>query len=98
VRNQQSALIVLPLRGEQLWLLSAYRLLFRRSHPQARPSAPVRHSFATEALRRGMNVVQLARILDHTSLRMIERTYSHLNVGDAYDAIMKMLQDDRDRR
>ena len=50
-----------------------------------------RHSFATEALRRGMNPIQLARILRHSSLRMIERTYSHLDQTDAYDAVLKML-------
>jgi integrase len=50
-----------------------------------------RHSFATEALRRGMNPIQLAKILGHTSLRMIERTYSHLDQTDAYDAVLKML-------
>jgi hypothetical protein len=30
-----------------------------------------------------MNAVQLARMLGHGSLRMIEGTYSHLNAGDA---------------
>jgi len=51
----------------------------------------LRHSFATEALRRGMNTVQLADILGHSGLRMIESTYAHLTVTDAYDAVMKML-------
>ncbi len=53
-----------------------------------------RHSFATEALRRGMNPIQLSQILGHTSLRMIERTYSHLDQTDAYDAVLKMLSRD----
>lgn len=61
----------------------------KRVHPHL-----FRHSFATEALRRGMNAVQLARILGHNSLRMIERTYSHLNAGDAYDAVIRMLATD----
>ncbi|MGO8863404.1 MAG: tyrosine-type recombinase/integrase [Acidimicrobiales bacterium] len=51
-----------------------------------------RHSFATEALRRGMNPLQLANILGHSGLTMIERTYSHLNSNDAYDALVKMLE------
>jgi len=38
-----------------------------------------------------MNAVQLARVLGHNSLRMIEQTYSHLNAGDAYDAVIRML-------
>lgn len=51
----------------------------------------LRHSFATEALRRGMNPVQLTRILGHNSLRMIERVYSHLTPDDGYDALIAML-------
>ena len=61
----------------------------KRVHPHL-----FRHSFATEALRRGMNPVQLANILGHTGLRMIERVYSHLTPGDSYDAIMRFLADD----
>jgi integrase len=51
----------------------------------------LRHSFATEALRRGMNPIQLARILGHNSLRMIESVYSHLTPDDGYDALITML-------
>ena len=53
-----------------------------------------RHSWATEALRRGMDPLTVARILGHSSLRMIERTYSHLTVRDAYDAMLTMLAAD----
>jgi integrase/recombinase XerD len=53
-----------------------------------------RHSFATEALRRGMSPIQLAQILGHSSLQMIDRVYSHLTATDAYDAMMRMLTDD----
>jgi integrase/recombinase XerD len=58
----------------------------KRVHPHL-----LRHSFATEAMRRGMNPVQLSQILGHNSLRMIERTYTHLTVSDAYDAMIKLL-------
>jgi integrase len=58
----------------------------RRVHPHL-----LRHSFATEALRRGMNPIQLARILGHNSLRMIESVYSHLTPDDGYDALIAML-------
>lgn len=51
----------------------------------------LRHSFATEALRRGMPPMQLADVLGHSGLQMIERTYSHLNAGDSYDAMIRML-------
>lgn len=58
----------------------------KRVHPHL-----LRHSFVTEALRRGMNPIQLTRIVGHESLRMIERVYSHLTPDDGYDALMTML-------
>jgi integrase/recombinase XerD len=54
----------------------------------------LRHSFATEALRRGMNPIQLAQILGHSGLQMIDQVYSHLTATDAYDAMMRMLNPD----
>ena len=62
----------------------------RRVHPHL-----LRHSFATEALRRGMNPVQLAQLLGHSGSRMIEQVYAHLNAVDGYDAVMKMLTSER---
>ncbi|MGA7361922.1 MAG: tyrosine-type recombinase/integrase [Candidatus Dormiibacterota bacterium] len=50
-----------------------------------------RHSFATWALSRSMNPIQLAEILGHTSLAMIQQVYSHLSPSDAYDAMAAML-------
>ncbi len=50
-----------------------------------------RHSFATYSLTRGMNPVQLAQIMGHSSLAMIQNVYSHLNAQDAYEAIIKAL-------
>ncbi len=58
----------------------------KRVHPHL-----LRHSFATEAIRSGMNPIQLSMILGHNSLRMIERVYSHLVPSDAYDAMLQML-------
>jgi integrase len=55
----------------------------------------LRHSFATEALGRGMNPVQLAQLLGHSGLRMIEHVYAHLNAADGYEAVMKMLATER---
>ena len=62
----------------------------RRVHPHL-----LRHSFATEALRRGMNPVHLAQLLGHSGLRMIEQVYAHLNADDGYDAVLRMLTGDR---
>lgn len=57
----------------------------RRVHPHL-----FRHTFATEALRCGMDSVQLATILGHSGVAMIEKVYAHLTADDAYDAIIAM--------
>ena len=45
-----------------------------------------RHSFATEWLRRGGNIISLQRILGHSDLTMIQGVYSHLDTSDDYQA------------
>jgi integrase/recombinase XerD len=61
--------------------------LTRRVYPHL-----FRHSFATEALRRGMNPIQLQNILGHASLAMISTTYSHLTPSDSHDAMEVFLR------
>ena len=80
----------LSLAGLQqvLWSLGQLAGIERRVYPHL-----LRHSFATWALSRGMNPIQLAQILGHSSLRMIQQVYSHLTPGDAYDALMRLLVD-----
>lgn len=73
--------------------------ILRSLAARARIKKPVhahvfRHSFATYSLSRGMNPVQLAQILGHSSLAMIQNVYSHLNAQDAYEAILKALGTD----
>jgi integrase/recombinase XerD len=58
----------------------------------------LRHSMVTNALRAGMNPMLLAQIVGHSSLRMIEQVYSHLNASDAYEAMMRTLADQREVR
>ena len=53
----------------------------------------LRHSYATWALTRGMNPIQLAQILGHSSLAMIQNVYSHLSPSDAYEAMVRALAD-----
>ena len=53
-----------------------------------------RHTYATEALRRGMNPLVLQKILGHETLDMITSVYSHLNVSDTHAAAMRMLADE----
>jgi integrase len=62
----------------------------RRVHPHL-----LRHSFATETLRRWMNPIQLAQILGHSGLRMIEQVYAHLNAVAGYDAVTRLLTPDQ---
>jgi integrase/recombinase XerD len=57
----------------------------------------LRHSFITNALRAGMNPLVIARIAGHSSLRMIDQVYSHLNTSDSYDAMIRMLTSDNGR-
>lgn len=52
----------------------------------------LRHSFITNALRGGMNPMMIAQVAGHTSLRMIERVYSHLDQADAYEAMIRLLK------
>ena len=63
--------------------------LAQRVHPHL-----LRHSFATWALTRGVNPVQLAEILGHRSLAMIQNVYAHLSPSDAYDALAQALVKD----
>lgn len=52
----------------------------------------LRHSFITNALRAGMSPMLVTKIVGHSSLRMIERVYSHLTTDDAYDAYDAMIE------
>lgn len=74
--------------GQMLDVLADRASITKRVYPHL-----LRHSFATEALRRGMNPIQLAQILGHSGLQMIDQVYSHLTATDAYDAMMRMLTD-----
>lgn len=54
-----------------------------------------RHSFATRALRGRMSTIQLREILGHSSLRMIDEVYSHLNADDAAEAMRRFLESEQ---
>jgi integrase/recombinase XerD len=56
----------------------------------------LRHSFATEMLNRGMDAITLSRILGHSSLVMIQRTYANQTVGDLSDALLRALAQNRE--
>jgi integrase/recombinase XerD len=56
----------------------------------------LRHSFATWQLSRGMNPIQLAQILGHSSLTMIQAVYSHLSPVDAYEAVLRTYREEED--
>jgi integrase len=72
---------------QQLVRILGQDVLGRRVHPHI-----FRHSFATWALTRGMNPVQLADILGHADTTMISRVYAHLSPSDAHKALMAALQ------
>jgi integrase len=53
-----------------------------------------RHSFATNWLRKGGNIISLQTILGHADLSMIQGVYSHLDSSDDYAAAMSVLMGD----
>jgi integrase len=42
-----------------------------------------------------MSPLMVAKIVGHSSMRMIERVYSHLVVDDAYEAMTRIVADER---
>jgi integrase/recombinase XerD len=56
----------------------------------------LRHSFATWQLSRGMNPIQLAQILGHSSLTMIQAVYSHLSPVDSYEAMLRTYREEEE--
>jgi site-specific recombinase XerD len=56
----------------------------------------LRHSFATWRLSRGMNPIQLAQILGHSSLTMIQAVYSHLSPVDSYEAMLRTYREEEE--
>jgi integrase/recombinase XerD len=63
--------------------------LEKRVHPHL-----LRQSFATWALTRGLNPIQLAQIMGHSSLAMIQSVYAHLTPQDAYAALEQIVRSD----
>jgi len=68
-------------RGEP-WTRNAIRCQFRRLRASLRlkgvSAYTYRHSYATDALERGVNPAALAVLMGHSDLSMIARHYSHL--------------------
>ena len=61
--------------------------LEKRVHPHL-----LRQSFATWALTRGLNPIQLAQIMGHSSLAMIQSVYAHLTPQDACAALERVIR------
>ena len=68
------------------WTASAIRCRFRRLRKKLVGKVPVdlcaylfRHTFATEALERGVDPVSLAELLGHRDTAMISQVYQHLD-------------------
>ena len=76
--------------GQLLPVLAEQAGIQKRVYPHL-----LRHSFATWALTRGMNPMSLAKIMGHSSLIMIQQVYAHLTPADSYDALMKILTEDK---
>ena len=50
----------------------------------------LRHAFATNGLRKGIDIGALARIMGHRDTTMILRKYQHVELSDKIDALEKM--------
>ena len=73
----------------------AVRILAKEAGVEKRVYPHVlRHSFATEWLRRGGNIISLQRVLGHADLTMIQGVYAHLDTSDDYQAAMRVLMGD----
>jgi integrase/recombinase XerD len=57
----------------------------KKVHPHA-----FRHAYTSWALAGGMSAIQVANILGHDGLHMIQRHYSHLSSRDAYEAQQRL--------
>ena len=75
---------------EQLVRIAGERAQIRNAAERCHPHM-LRHSFVTNALRRGMNPLVVKQFAGHTSLRMIDQVYSHLTTADAHDELLRML-------
>jgi integrase len=58
----------------------------------------LRHSYATWYQQNGGNPILLAQQLGHSSLRMIQTTYSHLTPWDAYAEMLRVFAESRGSR
>jgi integrase len=75
---------------------NAIRIRFRRlrkklPHLKHFVCYNLRHTYATDALAKGLTAAQVAELLGHTSIRMVERHYGHLSqkVGAMREAAAK---------
>jgi integrase/recombinase XerD len=76
--------------GQAVRVLATEAGITKRVYPHL-----FRHSFATEWLRRGGNIISLQRVLGHADLSMIQGVYSHLDSSDDYQAAMRVLMGDQ---
>jgi site-specific recombinase XerD len=77
--------------AQMLGALAQTAAIKKRVHPHL-----LRHSFATWSLTKGTNPVQLAKVLGHSSLTMINNVYSHLSPSDSYEAMARLLMAEDD--
>jgi len=83
----------LDARGVQLMLKAVAEQagVRKRVHPHL-----LRHSYATDMLKRGMNMIVLKENMGHRSLEMISEVYSQLTPGDRHAEYMRVLRAEQD--
>jgi integrase len=88
VKENPKGPIFLNKRGKP-WTRNAWIIRFRRlreKHPELKDVVlyTLRHSYATDALTRGVDIATLAELMGHSSTRMIEQNYGHLDQKSEY--------------
>jgi len=58
-------------------LYDAFRVIHSRTGIRIAPY-DIRHTFATNAIKRGVDLISLSEIMGHTDLTMLKKNYSHL--------------------
>jgi site-specific recombinase XerD len=93
LRRHSGSHAALTARGVQTMLEAVARKagITKAVNPHA-----FRHAMATNTLRAGGNPISLMGTLGHSSLKMIESTYSHLVASDRHAEMMRVLAADGD--
>lgn len=88
-KNQEARLV--PYKG-QLGYKTWKKLLKKAGITRRVRPYDLRHAFATNALRKGIDIGTVAKLMGHTNTNMIVKYYQHVGVSDKLNALEKLAQ------